>query len=102
MALAYRLHKLSLLSDWNYRALCMELGEMGYRNNEPEGIQRETSTVLTKVLSALWSVSITKTDIARELAIPQDEIESLLFGLTQSEVPNTEYRPFTLVSNMQN
>lgn len=87
MALAYRLHKMSLLSDWNYRSICIELGSLGYRNGEPLGIERETSTVLQKVLTALWSKRLTKADIAKELAVPQDEIEALVFGITNTIAP---------------
>jgi Zn-dependent peptidase ImmA (M78 family) len=82
MALAYRLHKLGLLSDWNHRSICIELGKLGYRSGEPVGIDRETSTVLAKVLTALWAKRLTKRDIARDLAVPLEEIETLIFGLT--------------------
>jgi len=93
MALAYRLHSLSLISDWNYRSICIELGKLGYRSDEPIGVQRETSTVLAKVLSALWSKRLTKTDIARDLAVPLDEIESLIFDLAgPTQTPSGERR----------
>ncbi|MCA1516363.1 ImmA/IrrE family metallo-endopeptidase [Bradyrhizobium sp. NBAIM01] len=82
MALAYRLHKLDVLSDWNHRSICIELGKMGYRSGEPLGIDRETSTVLAKVLTVLWGKRLTKRDIARDLAVPLEEIETLIFGLT--------------------
>jgi Zn-dependent peptidase ImmA (M78 family)/DNA-binding XRE family transcriptional regulator len=82
MALAYRLHMLGLLSDWSHRSICIELGKMGYRSGEPSSIDRETSTVLAKVLAALWGKRLTKRDIARDLAVPLEEIETLIFGLT--------------------
>jgi Zn-dependent peptidase ImmA (M78 family) len=82
MALAYRMHKLGLLSEWNHRSICIELGKLGYRNGEPLGIERETSTVLAKVLTALWSKRLTKKDIAKDLGVPIEEIETLIFGLT--------------------
>lgn len=97
MALAYRLHKLSLLSDWNYRSVCIELGGLGYRSGEPEGIERETSTVLAKVFTALWSKRLTKSDIARDLAVPQEEVEALVFGLTGSVSPPKGGKPIELV-----
>lgn len=53
VGLTYRMHKLGLLSDWQYRALFVEIGKKGYRTSEPDGIQRETSQVLGKVLNAL-------------------------------------------------
>ncbi|WP_025561147.1 helix-turn-helix domain-containing protein [Sphingomonas sp. UNC305MFCol5.2] len=82
MALAYRLHSLEYLSEWNYRSICIELGQLGYRSGEPVGIERETSTVMAKVLNALWSKRLTKYDIAKDLGVPIDEIETLIFGLT--------------------
>ena len=81
MALAYRLHDLRLLSDWNYRSICIELGKQGYRAGEPVGVERETSVVLAKVLTALWGRRQTKDNIAHDLAIPLEEIETLIFGL---------------------
>lgn len=83
MALTYRLHNLGYLSDWTYRSLCIELGKRGYRSGEPNGIARETSTVLAKVLAALWSKRLTKADIAYDLGIPLEEIEALIFRLSQ-------------------
>tara|TARA_R110001606_G_scaffold396801_2_gene571632 strand:+ start:1071 stop:2162 length:1092 start_codon:yes stop_codon:yes gene_type:complete len=81
MALVYRLHKLGLLTDWVYRSLCIDLGKMGYRKDEPVGVERETSVVWTKVLTALWSKRITKETVASELHIPLSELENLIFKL---------------------
>jgi len=84
-ALAYRLHKLDILSDWQYRNTVIEIGRRGYRTNEPNGIPREESTVWKKVLSELWSDRITKSHIAADLHMPADEIESLVFGLVERQ-----------------
>lgn len=81
MALGYRLHSLGMISDWQYRSICIELGKMGYRNSEPEGVDRETSIVLAKVLGALWSKKLTKNEIAKDLSIPLEEVETLVFRL---------------------
>ena len=70
-----------MLSDWNYRSLCIDLGNMGYRREEPVGVLRETSTVLAKVLSALWTKRLTKSNIADDLGVPLEEVEALIFGL---------------------
>jgi Zn-dependent peptidase ImmA (M78 family) len=48
MAMAYRLNSLKLLSDWQYKSICIELGKRGYRAGEPGGIDRETSVVWAK------------------------------------------------------
>ncbi len=98
IALAYRLHSLKLLSDWNYRSICIELGKRGYRSGEPVGVERETSTVLAKVLAALWSKRLTKADIARDLAVPLDEIETLIFRLAGPTRGSSKEKGFTLVT----
>jgi Zn-dependent peptidase ImmA (M78 family)/DNA-binding XRE family transcriptional regulator len=82
MALAYRLRCLSILSEWQYKAMCIELAKRGYRSGEPYGIERETSLIWRKVLSQLWTEKITKNDMANSLHIPLDELEGLVWGLS--------------------
>ncbi|MGW7439584.1 helix-turn-helix domain-containing protein [Streptomyces sp. NPDC054849] len=83
MALTYRMHDLSLLTDWQYRSTCAELSRLGYRSDEPEGMgQRETSQVLTKVFTALRTKHIKPADVAAELGLTGEELNRLLFGLT--------------------
>lgn len=98
MALTYRLHGLKLLSDWTYRSTCIELGQKGYRKGEPNGVERETSVVIAKVLSALWSKRMTKADIASDLAIPLEDLESLIFGLSGATHKRSEGGSIGLVS----
>lgn len=81
MAMAYRLHSLGLLSEWQYKSACIELGRRGYRTGEPCGIERETSSVWRKVLAQLWSERTTKDAIAAMLHLPPDELEGLIWGL---------------------
>lgn len=81
MAMAYRLSKLGLLSEWQYKTVCIELGKRGYRKAEPNGVERETSVVWRKLLAQLWSERITKNDIAKALHIPLDEFEGLVWEL---------------------
>ncbi|MEM7690967.1 MAG: XRE family transcriptional regulator [Pseudomonadota bacterium] len=81
MAMAYRLHKLELLTDWQYKSTCIELSRRGYRTDEPDGIEREHSRVWKTVFTQLWSEKTTKQDMAKELALPIDELESIFFGL---------------------
>ncbi|MHA6759686.1 helix-turn-helix domain-containing protein [Streptacidiphilus sp. PAMC 29251] len=67
LALTYRLHDLDLLSDWQYRRTCIELGERGYRTGEPKGLTtREGSQLLDKVLRATKVKGSGISDIARE------------------------------------
>ena len=81
-ALAYRLHKMKKLSDWQYRSFCIEMSQRGYRYKEPEGLVPETSVIWQQVLSSLWNERITKDRIADDLNLPIDELENMLFNLT--------------------
>jgi hypothetical protein len=91
-ALAYRLNKLSVLSDWIYRGIVIEIGRRGYRTEEPNEMEREESLLWKKVLGDLWSKKITKKDIAKELAVPIEEIENLVFGLVLRKGTTPEER----------
>jgi len=83
-SLAHRLHSLDLLSDWNYRQLCIQLSKGG-RANEPEGIARETSQVLSKIFA---HPDESKGGIADELALNRSDIEVLTFGLRPEAKPS--------------
>lgn len=82
MNLAVRLHKLGLLTEWQARSTYIELAQLGYRRSEPGGIERETSQVLSKVFAALRAEGITRSQVARELCIPLEELNRSIFGLT--------------------
>ena len=81
-ALNYRLHKIGVSSEWQYRTFCIQIQERGFRKSEPEGIAREISAVWQKVFDSLRSEKVTKAHIAIELNLPPTEIENLVFGLT--------------------
>ncbi len=85
-ALAYRFNSLGLVSEWNYRSLCIEIAKNGYRTNEPEPMERETSQLLTKVLDILHSRKQGRREIAESLCLSVDEINSLTFQLTKLSV----------------
>jgi Zn-dependent peptidase ImmA (M78 family)/DNA-binding XRE family transcriptional regulator len=85
-SLTYRMHKLGLLSDWQYRAVFLAISREGYRTNEPNGAQRETSQVLGKVFKALREEGRTMAEVAYELTIPLDDLRDMLFGLTLTPV----------------
>lgn len=80
-ALNYRLHTLGLITDWTYRTLCIQIAQEGYRTSEPESVPHEKSLILEKVFSALRQDGISKNNVAEQLAIPQEEINQLTFGL---------------------
>lgn len=82
-ALAYRLHKMGLISDWHYRTFCIQINKR-FGKSEPNGLDAERSVVWEKVFRELWNDGITKEKVAKELAIPIDELESLVFGLLGS------------------
>lgn len=85
MALAYRLHHIGRLSDWQYKSICIDLSRRGYRLGEPVGIERETSVLWKKVLTILWQERVTRDDISKELGLPVDELDSLIGSLTGTE-----------------
>ena len=70
-ALAYRLHKAQVLSDWKYRTLCNQIKQ---RITEPNGLEYEKSVVWEKV----FKDGITKDQLSTELCIPTTELENLL------------------------
>tara|TARA_B100000378_G_scaffold166207_1_gene133855 strand:+ start:380 stop:1408 length:1029 start_codon:yes stop_codon:yes gene_type:complete len=80
-ALAYRLHKLEVITDWRYRDFCIEISKRNFNKNEPYPIARETSVVWKKILQSLWSERRTVSDIASDLYLPEREVNSLIYGL---------------------
>jgi Zn-dependent peptidase ImmA (M78 family)/DNA-binding XRE family transcriptional regulator len=87
MALAHRLHELSLLTEWGYRTACVNLSRLGYRTSEPGGITREDSQLLSKVIKALRDDGITPAQVASGIAITTAELNSHLFGLALTVLP---------------
>ncbi|CAN7552342.1 ImmA/IrrE family metallo-endopeptidase [Caballeronia sp. LjRoot31] len=85
-ALAYRYSALKQVTEWTYRNLCIELAKNGYRTNEPEPMERESSQLLTKVLDYLQSQKVGRGEIAKNLCISVDEINALTFQLTRLSV----------------
>jgi Zn-dependent peptidase ImmA (M78 family) len=98
-ALAYRLHKMKKISDWQYRMFCIQLNR-SYNNSEPDSLPAERSSVWKMVLSELWKDGVSRNHIAAQLALPQDEMENLLFGLIgEMQPPNRPARPALRVVN---
>lgn len=91
--LARRSYKLGLMTEWQYRSICIKLAERG-RAYEPGGIKHhETSQVLRKVFRTLWEEGVTKREVARELEIPLAELDKSIFGLVPTAVANSTGRP---------
>lgn len=80
-ALAHRMHNVRLLSDWQYRAICIEIGSSGYRNSEPNPAPREMSLVFEKIFQQLREEGVSKQSLAAELGWPVSELNALVFGL---------------------
>lgn len=99
IATAYRYNSLGLISEWNYRNLCIEMAKSGYRTKEPEAMERETSQLLNKVLDILHSRKQGRREIAESLSISIDEINAMTFQLTALSVVSgsakTEAKPRT-------
>ena len=85
-ALAYRYSALKQVTEWTYRNLCIELAKNGYRTNEPEPMERESSQLLTKVLDYLQTQKLGRAEIAKNLCISVDEINALTFQLTRLSI----------------
>jgi hypothetical protein len=85
------MHRLGLLTDWQYRVVFIELSERGQRRSEQDGIARETSLALQKVLASLRREDgLSKSDIADQLAVPLDELNKVVFGLVLTQVITQE------------
>ncbi|WP_216209612.1 XRE family transcriptional regulator [Amycolatopsis aidingensis] len=97
LALTYRLHELSMLSDWQYRSACVELSRRGYRSGEPTGITGETSQLLSKVFGTLRESGRTMRDIAAELSLTPDELSGMVFGLVFNAAGGQPSAPLRLV-----
>jgi Zn-dependent peptidase ImmA (M78 family)/DNA-binding XRE family transcriptional regulator len=85
-ALTYRLHAVNMLTDWQYRMLYIQISKQRFRTKEPNEAPRETSQVLPKIFAALHEEGVTRSGVARALALPQSELECLMFGLTMASI----------------
>jgi Zn-dependent peptidase ImmA (M78 family)/DNA-binding XRE family transcriptional regulator len=90
-ALARRMHDLGMMTEWQYRGICIEIVKRG-RDTEPNPIARESSQVLPKVLASLQEDGISRAKIAAELTLPRSEMEFLLSGLTWSTIDGGNMR----------
>lgn len=87
-ALAHRLYRLQLMSEWHYRGICIELAKYG-RTKEPNPIPRETSQVFAKVFGDLKNDGITPSDLAKAVDLYTDDLNALIFGLSIAPAPTT-------------
>ncbi|MEC8878666.1 helix-turn-helix domain-containing protein [Alloalcanivorax venustensis] len=92
-ALTRRLKDLGLITEWHYRTLNVEMSKKGFLRHEPEGIEREKSALLNNVLKQLWNKGVTQEQISRELNIPIDDFESLVFSASAGGKRNINVTP---------
>lgn len=85
LALARRMLETNLLTAWRYRQVCIEAQQLGIRKDEPDPIARETSQVLHKALTILWSQKMTAGRIAADLGWPKSEMGALTFQLVPTK-----------------
>ena len=97
MALANRVYRLGLLTDWQFRSMCIDLTQRGYRTGEPDGTVRDKSRVWKQVLDHLWGEGKTKKTIANALHLPLDELERLTFGLAADPVRPERGEPLRVI-----
>lgn len=83
-ALAHRLHEVGMITDWQYRSLCIQIQKLGMRKNEPASNAREMSQVFEKIFSSLRTSGIGKRELAASLSWPVAELNALVFGLILS------------------
>jgi Zn-dependent peptidase ImmA (M78 family)/transcriptional regulator with XRE-family HTH domain len=85
-ALAFRMHKIGLLTRWEYQTLFKQMNVRGLLTAEADSMEHETSQVLDKVFRALRADGITKAEVARRTSIPLEELNRLVFGLVLSRI----------------
>ena len=78
-----RMKDLALITEWQYRSFSIELSRRGYMKKEPNPItQRETSKLLPMLFQALRDEGISRYDIAKDLNVFVEDIDTLVFNLT--------------------
>ncbi len=97
-SLVYRMHKLGLLRDYQYRRLFAEIGRRKYRIDEPNPAPRETSQILSKVFQLLREEGTSMGQVAKTLSLYPERLSKLVFGLVMvpivvSERPEADERP---------
>lgn len=82
-SLLYRLSKLELLSEWQYRTWVIKLNKEGYNQKEPFSIPREYSLILKKVFELLKQNNKAKSEIARDISWSFADVQKAISGLVE-------------------
>ncbi|MFI5052014.1 MAG: helix-turn-helix domain-containing protein [Acidimicrobiales bacterium] len=85
-ALAYRLHDLKHISDWEYREMFKDIAVF-LKKSEPKSLPREHSVILSTVMSTMRSEGMRRADIAEAaLSTYPADLEEFLTELTVSSL----------------
>lgn len=92
-ALTYHLSKMGILTEWQARSYFIQMNKDGTRVKEPDPMPFETSYIWKTVFLEYWKDKKTKAHVAKQLDMPEDEFESLVFGLAvKAFEPDNEVR----------
>jgi Zn-dependent peptidase ImmA (M78 family)/DNA-binding XRE family transcriptional regulator len=86
IALVHRLAALRMLTEWKVRHLYIEIAKRGYRTKEPNPMLRESSQLLSKVLSFVRGSTGGLRRVSVELSLLMSELDALAFGLATVSV----------------
>ncbi|MCG6481417.1 ImmA/IrrE family metallo-endopeptidase [Vibrio parahaemolyticus] len=81
MALIVQMKNVGVLSEWQYKTLIVTASKMGLRTKELNGIPRERSLILEKLVKALIAEGTSINKLAEQLHLPLDEVSALLFSV---------------------
>jgi Zn-dependent peptidase ImmA (M78 family) len=79
MSVIMQLRAVNLLTEWHHRSLIIEASKRGLRTCEINGIERESSKLLSMLFEQLDSDGISMKNVAEYLAVPLEEITNLIF-----------------------
>jgi Zn-dependent peptidase ImmA (M78 family)/DNA-binding XRE family transcriptional regulator len=80
LALAYRLNKVGIISDWTYRNVCVNASQYG-RTHEYQGLPNEQSQIISKVLELLTKENKTMHDISNDTGLYPTQISEYFFNM---------------------
>jgi Zn-dependent peptidase ImmA (M78 family)/DNA-binding XRE family transcriptional regulator len=83
-ALAHRLHKLGLVSDWQHRKLQDQIMPRQRAKAQANGGSSETSQALHTALTAFKRVRVTKRETTDAVSLRAEDINELVFGLLRT------------------
>lgn len=95
MALIMQMKNVGAITEWHHRNLIIEASKKGLRTKEINAIERESSLLISKLLSSLKEEGTSIKTLASHLSLPLEEVANLLFkvGLINgSDNPTTVSR----------